>query len=123
MTNRSEVEAAIADGYLPVKVMVPLDAYKRLYARASTSGLTVGQLIARSVAVAPTVPRQRIGRPSGYTTAVGESIAADRRFRVPWKAITERLGVSEYTARAWKTKYDREVEEQNARDRAGRTAR
>jgi hypothetical protein len=120
--NRSESTRGLDDGFLPVKVVLPMQAYKRLYAEASAAGITIGQLIARTVAVPPPVIRRPIGRPSGYTSEAGESITADRRYRVPWSAIAERLGVSEYTARAWKTKYENEVREQNLRDRAERKA-
>lgn len=118
--NRSESTRGLDDGFLPVKVLLPIPAYKRLYAEAAAARITIGQLIARTVAVPPPVVRRPIGRPSGYTSEAGESINADRRYRVPWSAIAERLGVSEYTARAWKTKYENEVREQNMRDRAGR---
>lgn len=120
--NRSESTRGLDDGFLPVKVVLPMQAYKRLYAEASAAGITIGQLIARTVVVPPPVVRRPIGRPSGYTSEAGEGIAADRRYRVPWPAIAERLGVSEYTARAWKTKYENEVREQNTRDRAERKA-
>lgn len=110
------------DGYLPVKVNVPIDVYRRLHAEAAAAGINVAQIIARTIAVPVPERHAPIGRPSGYTTELGESIAADRRFRVPYTQIAERLGVSDYTVRAWQRKYETEVREQNMRDRAERTA-
>jgi DNA-binding NarL/FixJ family response regulator len=108
------------DGYLPVKVNVPLDDYRRLYAEAHAAGITVAERIAQ--ALTPPAPKRhfRMGRPSGYTTQRGEEIAADRRLGKPWEEIGRSLGISGRTAGTWHQKYENEVREQNMRDRAGR---
>lgn len=108
------------DGYLPVKVNVPLEAYRRLYAEAFAAGITIAERIAQTLAPPAPAPSAQMGRPSGYTPQRGEEIAADRRFGKTWAAIADGLAVSEYTARAWLRKYENEVREQNMRDRAGR---
>lgn len=111
------------DGYLPVKVMVPLDEYRRLNAEAARRGLDVADLILQRI----TPPkrggaRPRTGRPSGYTTKAGEEITAGRRLVMSWAEIGRQLGISEHTARTWAAKYENEVREQNLRDRAERKA-
>ena len=111
------------DGYLPVRVNIPLDTYRRLNAEADRRGLDVADVILQRV----TPPqhggrRPGSGRPSGYTTRAGEEISAARRFNQSWPEISRTLGISEHTARAWAKKYATEVEEPNMRDRAGRNA-
>lgn len=110
------------DGYLPVKVNVPLEDYRRLYAEALAAGITVAERIGQMLA--PPAPKRpfRMGRPSGYTTQRGEEIAADRRFGKSWEEIGRSFGVSGRTASTWHQKHETEVREQNMRDRAGRTA-
>jgi hypothetical protein len=110
------------DGYLPVKVDVPLDDYRRLYAEARVAGITVAQRIAQTLSSPPPAPkpRRRIGRPSAYTSRRGEEIAADRRFGKSWNEIGNRYGIAGHTAKAWHEKYLIEVREQNMRDRAER---
>lgn len=110
------------DGYLPVKVNVPLEDYRRLYAEAERAGITVAERIVQKLAP-PTAPTPaRMGRPSAYTSRQGEEIAAGRRFGRSWSEIGQDLGIAAHTARDWHTKYQAEVKEQNARDRAERTA-
>lgn len=111
------------DGYLPVKVNVPLEDYRRLNAEAEARGITIAERIAQTL----TPPkhggaRPNSGRRSGYTTRAGEEISAGRRFNQSWAEISRHLGISEHTARTWAAKYATEVREQNMRDRAGRTA-
>ncbi len=109
------------DGYLPVKVHVPLDDYRHLNARAESEGLTVATLIARMVTLRRFGGGQPgSGRRSGYTTQAGEEIAAGRRFNMSWPEIARQIGVSDRTAREWAKKYEAEVREQNARYRAER---
>lgn len=110
------------DGYLPVKVNVPLKDYRRLYAEAHAAGITVAERIAQKLT--PPAPKRhfRMGRPSGYTTQRGEEIAADRRFGKSWTEIGRTLGISGRTASTWHQKYETEVREQNMRDRAERAA-
>lgn len=109
------------DGYLPVKVNVPLDLYRRLNAEAKTRDTTVADLIVRRLS--PEGPSNNPkGRPSAYTSAAGEEIAACRRFNMSWPDIERRLGISGRTARDWLAKYKTEVHEQNMRDRAERNA-
>lgn len=108
------------DGFLPVKVMVPLKDYARLYSEAQASRRTVAEVIA--AALTPPEPPKRSGRPSGYTTKAGEEISAGRRFSMSWPEVADKLGVSVVTARAWLRKYENEVREQNMRDSAGRKA-
>lgn len=109
------------DGYLPVKVMVPLDEYRRLNAEADRRGLDVADVIMQRITPAKRGGARRgSGRPSGYTTKAGEEISADRRFNMSWPEISRQLGISEHTARAWARKYENEVREQNARGRAER---
>lgn len=110
------------DGYLPVKVMVPLDEYRRLNAEAQAAGVTVADLIVRRMSPPQPVAPKRTGRPSGYTTKAGEEITAGRRFVMSWAEIGRQLGISEHTARTWAAKYENEVREQNMRDRAERRA-
>lgn len=111
------------DGYLPVKVNVPLEDYRRLNAEAEARGLTVAERIAQ-VLTPPKHggPRRGSGRRSGYTTRAGEEISAGRRFNQSWAEISRQLGISEHTARTWAGKYETEVREQNTRDRAERRA-
>ena len=111
------------DGYLPVKVNVPLEDYRRLYAEAQARGITLAERIGQVLA-----PPKHGGRRkgpsfrSGYTTTSGEEISAGRRFNVTWTEIARQLGISEPTARSWLRKYENEVREQNMRDRAERQA-
>lgn len=111
------------DGYLPVKVLVPLDEYRRLHAEAQQRQITVAERIAQRIAL-PAARKQntRIGRPSAYTTAKGEEIAADRRFGKSWNEIGRVLGIAGHTAKDWHSRYQDEVREQNMRDRAERNA-
>lgn len=111
------------NGYLPVRVNVPLDEYRRLNAEAERRGVDVADVILQRI----TPPRHgghrpNSGRRSGYTTRAGEEITAGRRFNQSWAEISRHLGISEHTARTWAGKYATEVREQNMRDRAERTA-
>ncbi|QXE28921.1 MULTISPECIES: hypothetical protein [Microbacterium] len=111
------------DGYLPVKVLVPLDVFATLRAEAEARGITTTQRIAQLLA--PTKQggrRLRSGRHSGYTTAAGEEITTDRRFGRSWAEAGAPFGITEKTAKAWAAKYATEVREQNMRDRAERNA-
>ncbi|MCT1395646.1 hypothetical protein M4D51_07890 [Microbacterium sp. p3-SID338] len=108
------------DGYLPVKVAVPLDDYRRLYAEARAADITVAERIVQVLAPPPPRPRARMGRPTAYTSQRGEEIAADRRFGKSWEEIGRQQGISGRTARTWHEKYENEVREQNMRDRAER---
>lgn len=108
------------DGFLPVKVIVPLDAYRQLNAEAARRGIEVGELISIRLAPPDEKPKSRMGRPSAYTTEAGEEIAADRRFGRSFNDIGRSLGINHSTAKAWLAKYQNEVREQNMRDRAGR---
>lgn len=109
------------DGYLPVKVNVPLDEYRRLNAEAQARGITVGErILQRATPPKHGGARPGSGRRSGYTTRAGEEISAGRRFSMSWAEVSRRLGISEHTARTWASKYENEVREQNMRDRAGR---
>lgn len=109
------------DGFLPVKVIVPLDDYRRLHAEARAAGITVAQRIAQMVTAPPPKPASSVGRPSAYTSRQGEEIATDRRFGKSWEEIGRSLGIAGHTAKAWFEKYENEVRHQNMRDRAGRT--
>lgn len=116
------------DGYLPVKVNVPLADYRRLNAEAVAQGIDVAERIAQLITVEPkpnpipTIRRHRpgAGRPSAYTSLAGEEITAGRRFGKSWAEIGRQLGIDGHTARTWAAKYENEVREQNMRDRAGR---
>ncbi|CAN7150288.1 hypothetical protein LJR044_002478 [Microbacterium foliorum] len=118
------------DGYLPVKVNVPLADYRRLNAEAVAQGIDVADRIAQIVKLEPTpspvpITRRRgpgTGRPSAYTSRAGEEIATDRRFGKSWNEIGRGLGIDGHTAKNWHTKYMNEVREQNTRDRAERKA-
>lgn len=106
-------------GYLPVRVNVPLADYRRLYVEATRRGITVGEQIAQEITITAPEPSRR-GRTSRYTTRAGEDITADRRFGMSWPEIGRRHHIDHTTARAWAGKYETEVREQNARDRAER---
>lgn len=116
------------DGYLPVKVNVPLADYRRLNAEADAQGINVADRIAQIVTLEPKpspvpISRRRgpgTGRPSAYTTRAGEEISTDRRFGKSWNEIGRGLGIAGHTAKDWHTKYMNEVREQNTRDRAER---
>ena len=111
------------DGYLPVKVNIPLDTYRQLNAEAQRRGLDVADVILQRVTPSQHGGRRPgSGRASGYTSRAGEEITAGRRFNQSWPEISRALGISEHTARAWAKKYATEVREQNARDRAERKA-
>lgn len=111
------------DGYLPVKVNVPLEEYRRLNAEAEARGISVAERIAQVLSPPKHGGRRRgSGLRSGYTTSAGEEITAGRRFNMSWAEIARQLGVSDFTAKAWAAKYLNEVREQNMRDRAGRKA-
>ncbi len=111
------------DGYLPLRVNVPVDVYRALNIEATVLGTTVAELLVQR-ATPPTHGgrRSRSGRRSGYTTRAGEEISAARRFNQTWSQISQQLGISEHTARTWAGKYATEVREQNMRDRAERNA-
>lgn len=116
------------DGYLPVKVNVPLADYRRLSAEADARRITVAERIAQVVTVEPkpsSIPitrrrRPGAGRPSAYTSLAGEEITDGRRFGKSWAEIGRQLGIDGHTARNWAAKYENEVREQNTRDRAER---
>lgn len=109
------------DGYLPVKVNIPLDVYRALNAEADRRGIDVADVIMQRVDPPKRGGRRpNSGRRSGYTTRAGEEISASRRFNMSWPEISRKLGISEHTARTWLGKYETEVREQNARDRAAR---
>lgn len=111
------------DGYLPVRVNVPIDTYRQLNAEATRRGLDVADVIQERINPPKHGGRRpNSGRRSGYTTRAGEEISAGRRFNQSWPEISRQLGISEHTARAWAAKYETEVREQNMRDRAGRKA-
>lgn len=111
------------DGYLPVKVNVPLQDYHRLYAEATARGIDVGERIVQ-VLSPPKHGGRRAGSGirSGYTTRAGEEITAGRRFGMSWVEVARQQGVSDFTAKAWAAKYENEVREQNTRDSAERRA-
>jgi DNA invertase Pin-like site-specific DNA recombinase len=109
------------DGYLQVRVNVPLGDYRRLNAEAEARGITVAERIAQ-VLCPPQHGgrRKRAGIRSGYSTLAGEEISAGRRFGTTWTEIARQLGISDHTARTWLAKYETEVREQNMRDSAER---
>lgn len=109
------------DGYLPVKVNVPLEDYRRLYAEAHAADITVAERIAQVISPPPKA-RPRSGRPSEYTTEKGEEMVASRRLGKSWAAVGREFGVDHSLAKRWAEKYLNEVREQNMRDRAERTA-
>lgn len=111
------------NGYLPVRVNVPLDAYRLLNAEAARRGVDVADVILQRI----TPPkhggyRPNSGRRSGYTSRAGEEITAGRRFNQSWAEVSRQVGISEHTARTWAAKYETEVREQNMRDSAERRA-
>jgi hypothetical protein len=111
------------DGYLPVKVNVPLEAYRRLYAEANARGIDIAERIVQVLSP----PKHGGRRPgagirSGYTSRAGEEITAGRRFGMSWVEVARQQGISDFTAKAWAAKYETEAREQNMRDRAERTA-
>lgn len=111
------------DGYLPVKVNVPLEDYRRLYAEATARGIDVAERIVEVLSPPKHGGRRKsAGIRSGYTTRAGEEISAGRRFGTTWTEIARQLGISDHTARTWLAKYETEVREQNMRDRAERRA-
>ncbi len=107
------------DGYLPVKVMVPLADYRRLHAQATARGTTVAEIIASRIADGR---RKNPGRRTDYTPAAGAEITESRRLGKSWNEIGKGLGISHKTAQYWWAKYQREVREQNMRDHAERRA-
>lgn len=113
-------------GYLPVKVNIPLDMYRALNAEAVMARVTVADLIRSRITGGepskPPSPPKRGGYRGGYTTAAGETIQAGRRFGQTWPVIANDLGIGTGTAQSWLRKYEQEVREQNARDRAERKA-
>lgn len=111
------------DGYLPVRVHLPLDAYRALHIEAEVLGMSVAELVVQR-ATPPTHGGRRsgAGRRSGYTSRAGEEISAGRRFNQTWAEISRQLGISEHTARTWAARYATEVREQNMRNRAERNA-
>ncbi len=114
MTNRSEVQ-----GFLPVKVNVPLAEYRRLFAEAQERHLTVAELI-MSRAALPKVGgfRPGSGRKSRYQPAVGRLIADARDRGMSWKKAAAKAGVSMDTARRWFERYVREQRESARRTAA-----
>jgi len=107
LTNRSDVQ-----GFLPVKVNVPLSEYRRLFAEAQERRVTVGELI-MSRAALPKVGgfRAGSGRKSRYQPAVGRVIAEARDQRMSWKRVAAKVGVSMDTARRWFERYETEKRE------------
>ena len=110
------------DGYLPVKVDIPLDLYRRLNAVAETRGITVSEVIVRRL-TSKRPSHNPHGRPSAYTSNAGEEIAAARRFHMSWPDIERRLGISSKTARDWLSRYENEVRVQNLQDHEERKSR
>lgn len=107
------------DGYMPVKVNVPLIEYRRMYADAQASGVTVADLIIRRVSPPEPIVQKR-GRPSGYSSKAGEELSSGRRFGMSWVELGRALNIDPSTARAWHIKYENEVREQNMRESAER---
>lgn len=105
------------DGYLPVRVLVPLDQYRLLYAEAESKGVTVADLILHRSRTTRAVSNRtgRQGRPSNYTPRSGEEAVADRRLGKSWAEIGRGLGVNHATAKAWANKYLAEVRAENKR--------
>lgn len=110
------------DGYLPVTVNVPLLEYRRMYADAQASGVTVADLIIRRVSPPEPIVQKRTGRRSGYTSKAGEELSSGRRFGMSWVELGRSLNIDPSTARAWNEKYENEVREQNMRESAERKA-
>ena len=100
------------DGFLPVKVAVPLAQYKRLYAEATAARMTVAELIMRRASPKKRGgPRPGSGRPSKYTAEVGAGIAEARALSMSWPEISSRFGVAADTARKYLTRYENEKRE------------
>lgn len=105
----SEAQTA---GFLPVKVNVPIPEYKRLFAEAQASRVSVGDVILRRLARPKRGgARPGSGRPSGYTRAVAEQIAEGRRLSMSWPEISVKFGIATDTARRWLTRYENEQRE------------
>lgn len=99
----------VTDGYLTVKVAVPLDEYRLLNAEAIKHRRTVAEIIQARI----TTPRHGGSRPnaglrSGYTTEMGHRIQAARALSMSWPEVSRKLGVSATTARDWLKKFETE---------------
>lgn len=99
----------MTDGYLTVKVTVPIDEYRLLNAEAIKHKRTVAEIIHARI----TTPRHGGSRPgsgrrSGYTTEMGHRIQAARTLGMSWPEISRKLGISATTARDWLKKFETE---------------
>lgn len=92
------------NGYLPVKVNVPLETYKGLNSIAQRRGITVGALIEVMLTRVEPV-KSRTGRPSDYSPELGAQIAEMRARNMSWVEISVKLGRAQKTVRDWYTKY------------------
>ena len=110
ITSRTVTKGvAMSDGFLTVKVAVPLDEYRLLNAGAEEHKRTVAEIIAARI----TTPRhggrrEGAGRPSAYTPELGSRIAAGRALNMSWPEISRKLGIATTTARDWFKKYETE---------------
>lgn len=109
----SEVQGS---GFLPVKVLVPLPEYKRLYAEATAARITVAQLILRKsrrpqLPAGQVRPPRRRGGPSKYTPRVGAEIAEARAMSMSWSEVSLRFELDPATARKYLTRYENEERE------------
>lgn len=104
------------DGYMPVKVNIPLSEYRRMYADAQAAGITVADLIIRRVSPPKPLAQNRTGRPSSYTSKAGEELSSGRRLAMSWVDLGRALNIDPSTARAWHMKYENEVKEQTIKE-------
>ena len=89
-------------GFLPVKVHVPLTEYRRLYAEAMERGMTVADLIMRRAATPKRGGyRPGSGRKSKYMPAIGARIAEARRLSMSGAEVGRKFGISADTAQRY----------------------
>ncbi|WP_417555620.1 helix-turn-helix domain-containing protein [Microbacterium sp.] len=106
MTRSSEAQV---QGFLPVKVNVPLGEYRRLFAEAQERGTTVAELIMhRAVKPKRGGFRAGSGRKSKYMPSVGRRIAEARAAGMTWPKVAAHVGIAIDTARRWLAIYENE---------------
>lgn len=106
MDKSSRAESALTLGFVEVRTPIAVEHYKRLYQLAQLHGTTVGALVGelarRALTPKPT------GRPSRYSTELGERIWDGRWMHRSWNDIAAEEGVNVRTAKNYHARYEAE---------------
>lgn len=90
-------------GFVEVRASISLEHYKLLDRIAKEHNTTVGALVGELTKRSLT--RRKMGRPTKYTTDLGERIYESRWMYRTWEQISVEVGLSPETAKKYHARY------------------